>query len=282
MLLVALVLALAVVPGDRSQPPPAAAGDAPREAPDRIGPPVDRLPRADVRDDPTRGDAARGSWHPPSPGASTSTSPSFGSRAGGQADAELPPGLADPPLPDEPAVVPAAVTSEGFQLALGAAAAGEGVEHTYTVEVEPATGLDLAQVLAAVEGALHDPRSWAHRYRLVRVDDPARAGIRVLVATPSTVDALCGRAGLHTFGRYSCWDGTFAALNSWRWEEGASDFDELAVYRRYLVNHEVGHGLGYGHEDCPAAGMPAPVMMQQSITTGACAANPWPFPGPPG
>jgi hypothetical protein len=99
-----------------------------------------------------------------------------------------------------------------------------------------------------------------------------------VVATPETVDALCARAGLRTAGIYSCWNGRFAALNARRWEVGADGFPDIATYRTYLVNHEVGHGLGYGHLGCPATGEPAPVMMQQSKGLADCVANGWPYP----
>jgi len=48
------------------------------------------------------------------------------------------------------------------------------------------------------------------------------------------------------------------------------------VYRNYVINHEVGHELGHHHENCPKAGGPAPVMVQQTLDLGGCQA--WPFP----
>ncbi len=179
--------------------------------------------------------------------------------------------------PDDPAE-PAIMSPEGFAIVPGATEAGSGPIVAYTVEVEPSLGIDPLSVAAAVEGALHDPRSWSDEATLRRVDDIAAAAIRVVLAEPATVDELCGQAGLDTGGRFSCWNGTFAALNAMRWEEGAPDFDDLTTYRRYLVNHEFGHGLGYGHEDCEAPGELAPVMMQQTKGTGGCEANGWPYP----
>ena len=172
---------------------------------------------------------------------------------------------------------------EGFHVAAGTGAVigHAGPVRTWTVEVEPATGRALSEVLPVVASALEDPdRGWTARgdRRLQRIDDPTAADLRVVLATPGTVDAHCARHGLNTAGIYSCWDGQRAMLNLMRWDRGAADFDDLARYRIYQVNHEVGHGLEYGHVGCPAEGALAPVMMQQTKTTGACRPNGWPYP----
>jgi len=161
----------------------------------------------------------------------------------------------------------------------GSAVAGSGPTHRYSVEVEPALGLDVELVRAIVESALHDDeRSWARTRTLQRVDDPQAARIRVIVASPETVDAICATVGLNTAGIFSCWTGRIAALNAWRWEVGAAGFPDVATYRTYLINHEFGHALGYGHISCPGAGSIAPVMLQQSKGLAGCTANGWPYP----
>jgi hypothetical protein len=55
-------------------------------------------------------------------------------------------------------------------------------------------------------------------------------------------------------------------INNARWTRGALAYqNSLPTYRYYLINHEVGHALGHHHTQCPTAGTPAPVMMQQTI-----------------
>lgn len=50
----------------------------------------------------------------------------------------------------------------------------------------------------------------------------------------------------------------------------------LEDYQAMVINHEVGHWLGFNHSNCPVAGQPAPVMQQQSIDLQGCTFNPWP------
>lgn len=70
--------------------------------------------------------------------------------------------------------------------------------------------------------------------------------------------------------------GNRVVVNTDRWLYMTPTYDDLAEYRAYLINHEVGHYLGLGHVGCPGAGERAPVMMQQSIDLGGCVRNAWP------
>ena len=70
-------------------------------------------------------------------------------------------------------------------------------------------------------------------------------------------------------------------LNLRRWVLGAAAYGkDVAAYRVYLVNHEVGHGIGHPHEYCGGTGQVAPVMMQQTYGLQGCTAWPWPTPKP--
>lgn len=238
----------------------------------------------------------------PSPDTATSVAPAPAAAMGTTEaarddDAVAPPTVSDPappageasdvgttPEPDAARTRPDQPdrNEEGFVIAAVPDAdgvAGSGPRWRYTIEVDPATGLDIDDVARQIRTALHDGRSWARDRTLEQVDDPARARIRIVVAVPDTVDALCARAGLRTAGIYSCWNGRFAVLNAWRWEVGAEGFDDISRYRTYLINHEFGHGLGHGHVGCPSPEATAPVMLQQSKGLAGCVANGWPYPG---
>lgn len=185
--------------------------------------------------------------------------------------------------PEPAPTVPFVVGPYGNRVAAGTGpvVGRSGPLRTYTVEVEPATGIALEEVLPVVRWALENrTRGWTAdgSVRFQRTDVPSEADVRVVVATPASVDASCGAVGLETNGIYSCWDGQRTMLNQHRWEHGAADFADLARYRTYLVNHEVGHALGHDHVDCPEPGARAPIMMQQTRSVGACEPNGWPHP----
>jgi hypothetical protein len=176
--------------------------------------------------------------------------------------------------------LPAVRTSgDGFLFVEGEGpVVGDGELRTYRIEVEPEVGVNPRSFTDLAERILSDERGWtgAGDWALQRVAAPT-ADIRVVLATPATVDRLCAQAGLNTHGEVSCWNGRFAALNIDRWRGGAKGFSgPPQQYREYLLNHEVGHGLGYRHRACPRPGAPAPVMQQQTYATKPCKANGWP------
>lgn len=181
--------------------------------------------------------------------------------------------------PPSPAAVeiPAEGTG-GFTVATGGTdQVGTGRLIRYTVEVEAGLPFTSAEIAGAVDATLADPRGWTafggHAFQRTE----AGGDLRVLLATPATTDALC--APLRTRGEVSCRNGALVVINARRWARGVESYGEaLDAYREYVVNHEVGHALGFGHVTCPSAGEPAPVMLQQTYGLDGCLPNPWPDP----
>lgn len=155
---------------------------------------------------------------------------------------------------------------------------GSGPLSRFLVEVEDGINVDGAVFAAAVETTLADPRSWGAggRMSFQRVDG-GDYDFRVSLVSPLNVEAFC--PGVGTGGYTSCRYGNRAVINLARWETAVPDYQgDVPTYRLYVVNHEVGHALGHGHEDCPGPGELAPVMQQQTLGLNGCLKNPWPFP----
>lgn len=182
---------------------------------------------------------------------------------------------------------------------------GEGTEKVfrYTVEIENpldtnAYGGDSA-VAMLIESTLSNPLSWIKdpRFAFQHVENRDEANLHIQIASPNTVHRYCGHdIPLET----SCFttEGNRVILNEARWVRGAITFaGDLGSYRQYLINHEVGHALGYDHVPCPANGELAPVMMQQTLSLSnsvlesladpadyrgsednTCRFNAWPYP----
>jgi len=153
---------------------------------------------------------------------------------------------------------------------------GSGPVMRYLVEVEAGIVIARLEFARRVHAILGHPRSWGGTGRVsFRRVSSGPVDFRVTLASPGRTDRLC--APYLTRGIYSCANGGRAVLNLMRWRQGASAYRHLERYRRYLVNHEVGHLLSHGHTSCSAIGAPAPVMMQQTKGIAPCRANPWPL-----
>jgi hypothetical protein len=208
-----------------------------------------------------------------------------------KSSAEVPPGPA----------VPVKGSGEWRVVPGTSAKVGTGPLRTYTVEIEK--GVTLAEgdsaFAQAAQATLSDGRSWIGGGDVAwRRIDSGTPRLRIRLASQETARAQCG---YEIPIDVSCHSGGVVYLSAVRWIRGAVAFKgDLASYRRYMVNHEVGHSIGRKHRPCTSNGGPAPVMMQQTFSTSndeindiieghpqgvdiprdgkVCTANPWPFP----
>jgi Protein of unknown function (DUF3152) len=149
--------------------------------------------------------------------------------------------------------------------------------YKYRIEIEDGLPIDPECLSTYVGLVLGDRRSWVGRGDVsFRQTAESDFDFRLVFASPGLTDRLC--LPLRTGGRLSCRSGNRVVLNFMRWEMGAEAFgDDLATYRAYLLNHEVGHRIGQSHRFCAGKGQPAPVMAQQTKGVGGCTANGWPL-----
>jgi Protein of unknown function (DUF3152) len=150
---------------------------------------------------------------------------------------------------------------------------------TYRVEVETGTGQGAPAFAAAVDATLANPASWAGqgRWSVQRVNGND-VDLVIRLATSATVGKACGAAGLDDDGYSSCRTGKLIMINLDRWLHAVPEYrGDVALYRHYVINHEVGHRLGFGHQACPGPGRPAPVMQQQTYGLNGCLPNGWPY-----
>lgn len=188
---------------------------------------------------------------------------------------------------------------------------GQGTTKNFTYTVEVEDGIDTTtfggdeNFARMVSQTLSNPKSWTHnpQFAFTRVDSSFQGepDFRVSLTSPMTLREGCGyEIPIET----SCYNPNYAPdgqprvfLNEARWVRGAVPFQgDVGAYRQYLINHEVGHAIGYPrHEPCGENGQLAPVMMQQTFSTSdddnakfdpesvkpdgkTCKPNPWPYP----
>jgi hypothetical protein len=167
-------------------------------------------------------------------------------------------------------------------------APGKGRLLRVRVDVEKGLPLDGRLFADAVFKTLNDKRSWAHDgARTFERVSSGSADVVVTLASPGTTAEWCAKSGLDTtVDNVSCDSASTSRtmINAYRWAQGSETYgsDRMLAYRQMLINHEVGHRLGYGHVVCPKQGALAPVMMQQtkflSLGGVTCKPNAWPYP----
>lgn len=255
--------------------------------------------------DPHHDDGDQPLQHEPAPGADAAPAVDGGPAATATPDDEIttpaPASSGDTDAPGDTAAGPrAGAVPSGPDPVVQAAGAGTlsyaelphhplastGRDIRYAVAVEDGLEAGGAEVAGEVSAVLTDPRGWQTKdgIRFIPVSPAevaagAAVEVTVVVASPTLTARMCAPQNT-TVQQVSCWNGRRAVLNLKRWTYGSTTYGpDLAGYRTYLINHEVGHALGHGHVSCPAPGQPAPVMVQQTKSLFGCTPWSWPTTG---
>lgn len=150
-----------------------------------------------------------------------------------------------------------------------------GELRTYIVRVETSTKLKVNPSARDIAATLNDPRGWAGdgSVRFTLVEDPEDADFTVWLSSPKTAAAQCDSSE----SGWACATEDGVVVNALAWSTPPQTYaGDVTGYRRYLVNHGIGHYLGEKHAGCSRRGRPAPVMQVQATDLDGCRANPWP------
>lgn len=222
---------------------------------------------------------------------------------------EYSPALTDGALPPG-APITEKSTNEFVEFSKPMAKVGEGREKTFRYAVEVENTIDPAvfgggdAFASTVNAVFSDSRGWTASpdFAFEAVTKADKPEFVVQLVSTSLAKEICGNAlDMET----SCYmrglkegEPGRVVVNEARWVRGAVPFQgDLGLYRQYLINHEVGHALGFAsHEPCPKDGAIAPIMMQQTLSVSndelygfdpnevyrkdgkTCSVNGWPYP----
>jgi hypothetical protein len=139
----------------------------------------------------------------------------------------------------------------------------------YKVSIEPGIKRTLSNFEQEVKKILTDKRSFPINF----IQNQENYNFEVELVKASSVRKHCGFKGL------SCADTGLnkVFINNYRWLKGSAKSKlDLPKYRRYVIQHEFFHLLGYGHSE-PIKGELVAISVQQTKGIGEAKSNCFPL-----
>jgi hypothetical protein len=148
--------------------------------------------------------------------------------------------------------------------------------HNFNVATRGNVSINLDEFAALARETLSSVKGWT-KAGIAFQKVNTGADFTIFLSTPAQMTSFSSGCD----AVYSCRVGNSVIINEERWNKATPSWNQaggsIRDYRHMVINHEVGHWLGFGHSNCSGAGRPAPVMQQQSINLQGCKFNPWPL-----
>lgn len=143
----------------------------------------------------------------------------------------------------------------------------------YYVSIEKNVNRSLSHFANIIYFILNHKKTW-NKYKFIRTYNKYDADFKIILSKPSTIRKICNLNGLSCTNMIT----KDIYINSNRWINGSKKSKlNLNNYRIYLINHEVFHALGGGHNKC-ANNSICPVTYQQTLGIPKNSKpNPWPL-----
>lgn len=122
------------------------------------------------------------------------------------------------------------------------------------------------------------PRGWSRRHHLEEVGNEKEAQVVIRLLPPKAMDSLYGgHAHLRNLSvTDSRNDPIRIDIHQGNWDAPPAAFrGSKKIYRAYVINHEIGHALGFGHAGLGRG--KCNIMAQQTKGTEGCTPNGYPF-----
>jgi hypothetical protein len=153
---------------------------------------------------------------------------------------------------------------------------GGSRHYSYCVQAKAVDTANLASFSGKVAQTLADSRSWAGSGKVSFSEVQSGCSFTLWLSAADQLPSFSSGCS----PQWSCRSGSNVIINIDRWNGATAAWNgaggNLNDYRSMVVNHEVGHFIGFGHAKCGGPGQSAPIMQQQSISLQGCAFNPWP------
>jgi hypothetical protein len=157
---------------------------------------------------------------------------------------------------------------------VSSAAASPQATYTYCVAARGASDDQLAALARQSQAVLERPEGWALGGRIKLMAVPGGCNFTLWLAEDkamSEFSTACNRQA-------TCRSGNDVIMNLARWQAAPAEWKgTVEAYQTEMINHEVGHWLGFDHARCVADAPAAPVS-QVTLTVAGCSPQWHPVP----